>query len=106
MQESNQARAAKLLKSRRKQIDVIDNQILKLLARRFGVVRKVAKIKEKNGIPAYLSDRVVQVRERCANMGKSYGIDPELIRFIYSAIIYKSCSLEDDLMKKPTRKKK
>lgn len=106
MQDSNQARAAKLLKTHRGQIDAIDDQILKLLARRFGIVHKVAKIKEKNGLPSYLHDRVVQVRERCVNMGKAYGINPELIRFIYSAIIYESCATEDKLMKKPAKKRK
>ena len=104
MKESNQQHVRKLLKPYREQIDDLDAQILKLLGRRFGIVRKVAKIKAKHGIPSFLHDRVVQVQERCAKIGKKYGIDQMFIRMLYSAIIYQSCATEDGIKEKLKKK--
>ena len=104
MKESNQQRAAKLLKPYRKQIDGLDDRILKLLGERFGVVRKVAKIKVENGLPSFLHDRVVEVRDRSVKTGKKYGIDPALVYHLYSTIIYESCALEDEIKKKSKKK--
>lgn len=106
MKKSNQDDIKKILKPYRLRIDALDDQILKLLGERFKVVEKVAQIKEKNDIPAYLGPRVVEVRERNAKTGKKYGIDPDLVRMIYNLIIYKSCQLEEDHKTKMASRKK
>jgi chorismate mutase-like protein len=106
MKESNPDFIKKTLKPFRAEIDEIDDQILKLLGRRFGVVRKVAKVKIKHDIPAFLGDRVAQVRERAAAQGPKYGIDPEFLRTLYTLIIYQSCATEDLLKHAAKQKKK
>ncbi len=105
MKESNQARAAKILKPYRKKIDSLDDQILKLLGKRFAIIKKVAKIKVKHGLPSFLHDRVVEVRERCAAQAKKYGIDPTFIRILYSTIIYQSCAMEEGIKEQSKKKK-
>ncbi|MFH1157404.1 MAG: chorismate mutase [Pseudomonadota bacterium] len=105
MKESDQERAAKLLKSFRKQIDDLDIRILKLLGARFRVVRKVAGIKNTHDIPSFLQGRVVEVRDRCVKAGKKYGIDPAFVYILYSAIIYQSCATEDEIKKKLKKRK-
>jgi chorismate mutase-like protein len=105
MKESNQERAKKLLKPYRQQIDDLDNQILELLGARFKIVKKVAAIKSKHDIPSFLHDRVVEVRERCAKIGKRYGIDPDFVRILYSTIIYQSCTIEDEIKHRLWKKK-
>jgi chorismate mutase-like protein len=104
MKESNQQRARLLLKPYRKQIDALDDQILKLLGKRFDIVKKVAKIKVKHDLPSFLHDRVVEVRERCTKIGKKYGIEPSFVRALYSAIIYQSCETEDGIKGKLKKK--
>lgn len=106
MKESNQQRAKKILKPYRKQIDDLDNQILKLLGTRFGVIRKVARVKIKHGLPSFLHDRVEEVRNRCVKIGKKHGIEPEFLYVLYSTIIYKSCATEDEIRAKLKKKKK
>ena len=96
--EAKQAEAAVLLKTHRQSIDDLDDQIMDLLGKRFAIVREVAQIKAKNGIPSYLSDRVIEVRERNAQKGQSLGIDPEFVRMMYTLMIYQSCAEEDKLM--------
>lgn len=106
MKESNQQRAKKILRTYRKQIDDIDDQILKLLGERFGVIRAVAKIKIKQDLPSFFHDRVEEVRNRCVKMGKEYGIDPAFVYSLYSHIIYHSCATEDMIRAKLEKKKK
>lgn len=90
----------------RVEIDHIDDQIMKLLKKRFDIVHKVAKIKAKNDFPSYISDRVVQVRERNAKTAVKYGIDPDFIRMLYSLIIYQACAEEDIIKYKMKSKQK
>lgn len=97
MKDAKTVDIKKALKPHREAIDKLDDQILKLLGKRFDVVRKVAVIKSENDFPSYISDRVVQVRERNAETGKKYGIDPEFVKMLYSLIIYQSCAVEDML---------
>ncbi|MBI3440380.1 MAG: chorismate mutase [Proteobacteria bacterium] len=104
MQESNQKRAARLLKPYRKQIDALDNRILKLLGQRFAIVRKVAKIKTEHNLPSFMYGRVMEVREKSVKLAKNYGIDPRFIYHLYSSIIYYSCAVEDAIKAKQKKK--
>ena len=106
MKESNQQRAAKILKPYRKQIDDLDTEILKLFGKRFGIIRKVARIKTKYDLPSFLHDRVEEVRNTRVIKAKKYGIDPGFAYALYSAIIYASCGLEDEIKTKLTKKKR
>ena len=45
-------------------------------------VRQVAALKSAHDFPSYISDRVVEVRERNARTGKKYGIDPDFMRML------------------------
>lgn len=105
MKESSPDFIKKTLKPYRAQIDKIDDQLVKLLGERFGIVRKVAKVKIKHDIPAFLGDRVAEVKERAAAQGPKYGIDPEFLRTLYTLIIYQSCATEDLLKYEAKRKK-
>jgi chorismate mutase len=106
MKESNQQHAKKILKPYRKQLDDLDNQILKLLGKRFGIIRKVAKIKTKYEMPSFLHDRVEEVRNTRVALGKKYGINPQFVHAMYSAIIYQSCAMEDEIKTQMLKKKK
>ena len=97
MKESNDDFIKAQLKPFRAEIDKLDDQILKLLGKRFDVVKKVAKVKIKHDIPSFLGDRVKQVKDRAAAQGPKYGIDPEFLRTLYTLIIYQSCALEDTM---------
>jgi len=95
MKHKNEPDLKTLLKPFRVQIDALDDKIVALLGKRFDIVRQVADIKAKNDLPSYLSDRVVEVRERNAATGKKHGVDPDFMRMLYSLIIYQSCATED-----------
>jgi len=83
------------LKPFRDRIDNLDEKIITLLGERFGIIREVARLKSKQGIPSYLPDRVEEVKDRCADMGAKVGLDRELVKTIYTLIIANAVSLED-----------
>ena len=60
-----------VLKPYRDRIDALDDQIVPLLVKRLAVIREVAALKTREGIPAVLEDRVRQVIDRAAGTAGS-----------------------------------
>jgi 4-amino-4-deoxychorismate mutase len=87
----------KILEPYRARIDALDEEIVGLLAKRLAVIREVGELKFRENIPAVLHDRVDEVRERAASMGAERGIDPDLVRRLYTILIDYSCGLEDEI---------
>lgn len=100
----------KLLKPYRQRIDALDDKIMAMLGERFGIIREVAAIKSRYNLPSYISERVVEVRERNARAAKKHKIDPGFIRTLYTLMIFESCALEDEIKSqkksKPVKKNK
>ena len=86
-----------VMKPFRRRIDAIDDQIIDLLVSRIEIIREVGDFKFQNDIPAVLPDRVIEVRERAAERAADKGLDPELIRQLYTILINYSCDLEEEI---------
>ncbi len=84
-----------ILKPYRARIDALDDRIVDLLVERIGIIHEVGDLKAREGIPATLPDRVDQVRERNAARAAAKGIDPDLVRALYTILIDYSCELEE-----------
>ncbi|MGB4107416.1 MAG: chorismate mutase family protein [Alphaproteobacteria bacterium] len=87
-----------VLKPYRVRINVIDEQILQLLRRRYDVIEDVAKIKARENIPATIPERVDEVRENAARLAAEKGLDEDFVRKLYAQLIKHSCELEDSLI--------
>lgn len=87
------------LKPYREKIDALDDQILDLLARRTAVVRDVGALKAREGITLVQGARVEEVIARCTAIGQDHGINPELIRSIYTLIIDEAHRIEGEIIK-------
>lgn len=85
------------LKEYRARIDALDDQVIDLLADRMDIVREVGMVKAKNNIATVQHDRVVEVRERNAERGAKLGLNPGMIRKIYTAIIDEAHEIEQAL---------
>lgn len=86
-----------VLKPYRARIDALDDKIVDLLIERIGIIREVGVLKAREGIPAVLQDRVVEVRERAASRAAAQGLDPDLVRQLYTILIDYSCNLEEEI---------
>ena len=89
---------AEILAPFRKRIDALDDRIVDLLVERFGIIHEVGILKAQKGIPAVLPERVVQVRERCAERARAKGISAEVVRNVYELLIASACQLEEKII--------
>jgi chorismate mutase len=79
----------------RAEIDLIDDELVGLLARRFAVAAQVASYKKGAGIEVRLNDRIVAVLENVSALANQKGADANAIRAIYETIIETTCRFEE-----------
>ncbi len=84
----------------RSKIDIIDEQMIKLLAARYDICRDVAVYKKRQKIPMMQPARINSIITRLSEISTSYGIPAELIHKIFKDIINYSCELENKIMDK------
>jgi chorismate mutase-like protein len=82
----------------RKELNSLDEQLVRLIAQRIDVCRNVALYKRESGIPMMQPQRVDEVKSRCANMGAELHVNPEFMRKLYSVIIEETCRVEDEII--------
>ena len=78
----------------RADIDAVDADLVKLLARRFAAVEKIARLKAKNGIPVVIPERIDAVQDRVARLTEEAGLDPAIARRLWRAIIDEAVAME------------
>ena len=81
------------LRKYRKEIDRIDDEILKLLNQRCEVVRSIGALKEENGTPVFVPEREREIFNRL-DSGNSGPLTPEAMRAIYREIMAAARELE------------
>lgn len=82
----------------RDRLNVLDEQLIDILAERFGICREVAKYKKLHGVAMMQPARVEEVKNRNAAMGEKKGVDPRFVKDLYTLIIGEACRLEDDII--------
>ncbi len=75
------------LEKLRTQIDVIDNDIVQLLAKRFAVTHKVGVLKNQNKVASIDPQREAQQRKKMTALATAAGISPKLCHDIQRLII-------------------
>jgi chorismate mutase-like protein len=79
----------------RSEIDAVDEELVRALARRFEIVTRVAEYKARTGTPMMQGDRVREVGERCAALAEVHGLDPAMVRRFFDLLIDETCAFED-----------
>jgi chorismate mutase len=82
----------------RRRLDVIDDEIARLLGERLQICREVAVHKSRNGIPMMQPERVKVVRERYLARGSEHELPQEFSSDLFDLLITTTCRLEDELM--------
>jgi chorismate mutase len=78
----------------RREIDILDAQIIEALGARFEVCMRIAEFKKEQVIPMMQYGRVEEVRQRCRNLSVQHGVNPELVAELYRLIIDETCRME------------
>ena len=82
----------------RARLDVIDDEIARLLGERFQICREVAVYKSEHEIPMMQPDRVKVVRERYLARGAENDVPAEFSADLFELLIAATCRAEDELM--------
>jgi 4-amino-4-deoxychorismate mutase len=88
------------LESYRRRLDVIDDQIARLLGERFDICREVAVYKSEHEIPMMQPDRVEVVRARYLARGGEAGLPEDFTGDLFDLLIAATCKAEDELMER------
>ncbi|HEY5822386.1 MAG TPA: sulfotransferase [Propionibacteriaceae bacterium] len=82
----------------RAEIDVLDEALVRTLARRFAVCRDVAEFKARTATPMMQPQRVTLVKQRAAARAHRYGLPEEFVAHLYDAMVAAICAMEDELI--------
>ena len=90
----NNINNASQLEQWRHQIDLLDAQLLKILAERRHIVLEIGEYKKEQGLPPLDEKRWEQVLQSKIALAKDLDISPEFIRALYNLIHEYSLELE------------
>lgn len=82
----------------RRRLDQLDDEIARLLGKRFDICRQIALYKSTEGIPMMQPDRVAEVRARYLARGGEAGLPAEFSADLFDLLIAATCKAEDELM--------
>jgi 4-amino-4-deoxychorismate mutase len=86
----------------RERLDVLDDQITRLLGERFDICREVAFYKREHGIAMMQPDRVAEVRARYLARGGEVQLPRDFTEELFDLLIGATCKLEDALIDAPS----
>jgi 4-amino-4-deoxychorismate mutase len=82
----------------RRRLDVLDEQIARLLGERFDICRQIALYKCEHGISMMQPGRVEEVRARYLARGAEVQLPEDFAAALFELMIGATCKLEDELM--------
>lgn len=82
----------------RARIDVLDENIVSLLAQRMNVSRQIGQFKKDNNIAILQTGRWDSILEKMISRGVELGLDPEFVRTFYNSIHDESVSIQNKIM--------
>jgi chorismate mutase len=85
----------------RRRLDLLDEEIARLLGERFDVCREVAKHKREHDIAMMQPERVIEVRERYLARGTEVNLPPDFTAALFELLIEATCKMEDELIGAP-----
>jgi chorismate mutase / prephenate dehydrogenase len=91
------------LKEYRSDIDLIDGQIIDLLAERMATVRKIGEIKQDEGLPVCVESRERLVLDRIAELAKEKDLPADEVRELFKLIIKTSRKEQEKIVKKNSK---
>jgi chorismate mutase len=89
----------------RDRLDVIDDEIARLLGERFQICREVAVYKSEHEIPMMQPGRVQIVRQRYLDRGAQATLPSDFTAELFDLLIAATCREEDELMDRLERER-
>jgi len=87
------------LSSLRKEIDKLDNDLIKLLKKRLKVVEKIAKVKKKHGLEIFDRKRENEIAKKLAQMSKKYKVNKIFLYKVWDVMMTEAKELQEKVKK-------
>jgi chorismate mutase-like protein len=87
------------LESMRREIEEVDDDIVALLGARFAIIERIGKLKARNDVPIVILERIEAVKQRAAEKGLDYDLNPAFIEKLFQLIIDEAIAREEALAK-------
>ena len=71
----------------RKEIDRIDEQLIKLLAERQRFVEKAIIVKKRDGLPVRIPERIDRVIDNARILARAHHVDPAMIEAMWTEMV-------------------
>lgn len=71
----------------RKDIDRLDQELIRLLAERQRLVERAIAVKRRTGVPARIPERIDEVIDRARTLARAHGVDPVLAETIWTEMV-------------------
>lgn len=84
------------IKTLRKLIDEIDNQLLDLLKSRMDIVVEIGNVKKDNNIEVIDEKREQEVFDRLVSKAREKGIKPEVVKKVWKSLLEVSYEIEGE----------
>lgn len=82
----------------RREIDLLDTALTRLLARRAAFIDRAAELKQGAGLPARITDRVEQVAANARANAEAAGLDPDFAETLWRQMIEWSIAREERVL--------
>lgn len=92
-------KACSSMQELRSQIDHLDQEIVSLLAVRASYIDRAIELKQENGWPARIPDRVEDVVSKARAAASDQGLDPDLIEQVWRILIEWSITREAQVIR-------
>lgn len=76
-----------ILKELRKEIDVVDRELMSVLTRRFKITHKVGVYKVQHHLPSFDKKRESEILENKKLLATKYNLNPSLIEKIFKLVM-------------------
>ena len=88
------------LKNYREQLDIIDKELILLLAKRFATVEQIAYFKKEHSIPILQINRWEDVRKRILSYAKEMQLNTDFVESMFNLIHKASIDYQEDIIQK------
>jgi len=87
------------LTSLRKKLNVIDNQLLKLLSKRQQVIVSVVKLKKNQQLKIHQPERELEIINHKTKLARKLGLNPKYIKDLFQLILTESKNIQRTQLK-------
>lgn len=87
------------LLKKRKEIDKIDKELLKVLSKRMKIIKDISKIKKQQKIPVLQKKRIKSMLNDRRKLAEKYKLNPDFIEKLYKELIKESMRIEEEIIK-------